>query len=102
MFASYSFLTVLLQEVQAAKKEAENEREARKAAEEEATKLRQLLQEAESRRSRVFRAIRAGETNEDRARRLGRPLNAFEEKLDYGQILGQLRKTGLKPEARDS
>lgn len=57
--------------------------------------------DAESRRSRVFRAIRAGETNDDRAKRLGRPLNAFEEKIDYGQVLGQLRKTGLKPENRD-
>lgn len=92
---------ISLQEFAAAKKEAETERAARQAAEEEAAKLRQLLMDAESRRSRVFRAIRAGETNDDRAKRLGRPLNAFEEKIDYGQVLGQLRKTGLKPENRD-
>jgi chromosome segregation ATPase len=89
-------------ELQAAKKEAEAERLAKEDALETVAKLKQLLAEADSRRSRVFRAIRAGETNEDRAKRLGRPLNAFEEKLDYGAILGQLRKTGLKPIDRDS
>ncbi len=61
-----------------------------KLAETEAEKQRELRVEAESRRSRIFKPIRAGEQQTGRGRR---PLNPFQEKIDFREVLGQLRPT---------